>query len=69
MLQTCIKIQLFSRLPCGSWHRPEFWAEVGRDKGLRWRDIPPAVERMGYRVEKLPEYQNATFIFTDRDVA
>ena len=43
--------------------------EVAREQGLRWRDIPSAVERIGYRVEKLPEYQNATFIFTDRDVA
>ena len=26
MLQGCIKIQAFGLLVCGSWHRPEFWA-------------------------------------------
>lgn len=43
--------------------------EVAREQGLRWRDIPPAVRRMGYRVERLQEYQNVAFIFTDRTVA
>lgn len=37
--------------------------EIARDEGLRWRDVPPAVRRMGYHVERLPEYDNAEFVF------
>lgn len=37
--------------------------EDARVKGGRWRDIRPAVERMGYRVERLPEYQNEAFVY------
>ena len=43
--------------------------EVATEKGLRWRDVRPALERMGYRVERLPEYGNAEFVFTEREVA
>jgi hypothetical protein len=43
--------------------------EIARSEGLRWRDVPPAVERMGYRVQKLPEYGNAEFIFAERTAA
>jgi hypothetical protein len=40
--------------------------EIAREEGLRWRDVPPAVRRMGYRVERLPEYDNNEFVFTGR---
>lgn len=43
--------------------------EIARSEGLRWRDVPPAVERMGYRVQKLPEYGNAEFIFAESRAA
>jgi hypothetical protein len=43
--------------------------EVAMEKGLRWRDVRPALERMGYRVERLPEYGNAEFVFTERRAA
>ncbi len=43
--------------------------EVAMEKGLRWRDVRPALERMGYRVERLPEYGNAEFVFTERGLA
>ena len=36
---------------------------IAMDEGLRWRDVPPAVRRMGYRIERLAEYDNAEFIF------
>lgn len=38
--------------------------EIAMEQGLRWRDVPPAVGRMGYRVQRLPEYGDAEFIFT-----
>ncbi len=37
--------------------------EIALEEGLRWRDVPPAVRRMGYRVERLAEYDNAEFVF------
>ncbi len=37
--------------------------QIAMDDGLRWRDVPPAVRRMGYRVERLPEYFNDEFVF------
>lgn len=37
--------------------------EIAMKEGLRWRDVPPAVERMGYRVERSPVYDNAEFIY------
>lgn len=37
--------------------------DIARDEGLRWRDVPPAVRRMGYRIERLPEYDNREFVF------
>lgn len=41
--------------------------EIARDEGLRWRDVPPAVRRLqGYRVERLPEFNNAEFVFVGR---
>ncbi len=43
--------------------------EVAMEKGLRGRDVRPALERMGYRVERLPEYGNAEFVFTEREAA
>jgi hypothetical protein len=44
--------------------------EIARDEGLRWRDVPPAVRRLqGYRVERLPEYDNAEFVFARRKAA
>ena len=43
--------------------------QVALDEGLRWRDVPPAVRRMGYRVERLPEYDNEEFIYTERKAA
>jgi hypothetical protein len=43
--------------------------EIAREEGLRWRDVPPAVERMGYRIQKLPGYGNAEFVFAERRAA
>ena len=43
--------------------------EIAMEEGLRWRDVPPAVRRMGYRVERLPIYGNQEFILTDRSAA
>jgi hypothetical protein len=43
--------------------------QVALDEGLRWKDVPPAVRRMGYRVERLPEYGNEEFIYTERKAA
>jgi hypothetical protein len=43
--------------------------EIAAEEGLRWRDVPPAVRRMGYRVERLPEYGDAEFIYADRRAA
>jgi hypothetical protein len=37
--------------------------EIAMNEGLRWRDVPPAVERMGYRVERSPVYDNEQFVF------
>jgi hypothetical protein len=43
--------------------------EIALEEGLRWRDVPPAVRRLGHRVERLPEYGNEEFVFTTRSVA
>ncbi len=43
--------------------------EIAAEEGLRWRDVPPAVRRMGYRVERLPEYGGAEFIYAERRAA
>lgn len=43
--------------------------EIAREEGLRWRDVPPAIRRMGYRVERLAEYDNAEFVFTRKVAA
>ncbi len=43
--------------------------EIALEEGLRWRDVPPAVRRLGYRIERLPEYNNAEFVFTERSAA
>ena len=43
--------------------------EIAMDEGLRWRDVPPAVRRMGYRVERLPEHDNREFIFAGKAAA
>jgi hypothetical protein len=43
--------------------------EIALEEGLRWRDIPPAVRRLGYRIERLPEYDNAEFVFAEGGVA
>jgi len=40
--------------------------DLARDEGLRSRDVPPVVRRMGYRVERLPEYGNAEFVHADK---
>lgn len=37
--------------------------EIARDEGLRWRDVRPAVHRMGYRIERLAVYDDEEFIF------
>lgn len=39
--------------------------EIALDGGLPWRDVRKAVRRMGYRVERLPEYRNAEFVYTN----
>lgn len=36
---------------------------IAADEGLHALDVPRAVESLGYRVERLPEYDNAEFIF------
>jgi len=43
--------------------------EVAEDEGLRRRDVPPALERMGYHVERLPEHGDAEFVFAERGAA
>ena len=43
--------------------------EIAREEGLRWRDVPPAVRRMGYRVERLPLFENRVFVFAERSAA
>jgi hypothetical protein len=43
--------------------------EIAMKEGLRWRDVPPAVERLGYRVERSPAYDNAEFIYAERGAA
>lgn len=42
---------------------------IALEEGLRWRDVAPAVRRMGYRVEKLPEYGNGEFVYAGRAAA
>jgi hypothetical protein len=37
--------------------------EIYEDAGGDPQDIPPAVRRMGCRVERLPEYENRRFVF------
>jgi hypothetical protein len=44
--------------------------DVARDEGLEAWAIPRAVEALGYRVEKLPEFGNGRFLFApEEDVA
>jgi hypothetical protein len=43
--------------------------DLAREEGHRARDVPPAVRRMGYRIEELPEFGGAEFIYTDREAA
>jgi hypothetical protein len=43
--------------------------EVAMEEGFDRRDVPAAVRQMGYRVEKLPEYNNAEFIFASKRAA
>jgi hypothetical protein len=40
--------------------------ELAVEEGLRRRDVPLAVRRMGYSVERLPEYENEEFVFARR---
>jgi hypothetical protein len=37
--------------------------EIAMNEGLRWRDVSPALRHMGYRIERLPEFGNAEFVF------
>jgi hypothetical protein len=37
--------------------------ELADEEGLRRRDVPLAVKRMGYRIERLQEYDNEEFVF------
>jgi hypothetical protein len=41
--------------------------EIYEDAGGDPWDIPPAVRRMGCRVEQLPEYENRQFVFPPRE--
>ena len=43
--------------------------EVASGEGLRWRDVPPAVRRMGFRVERLPEFGDREFVFAGSGAA
>jgi hypothetical protein len=43
--------------------------ELAVEEGLRRRDVPLAVRRMGYSVERLPEYENEEFVFARRQAA
>jgi hypothetical protein len=38
-------------------------AEMALGAGLRWRAVRPAIERLGYRVERLPEFFNEEFVY------
>jgi hypothetical protein len=38
-------------------------AEMALGEGLRWRDVRPAIKRMGYRIERLPEFLNEEFVY------
>jgi hypothetical protein len=62
---------LISRiLPQHDRLRLELLCQIALEEGLRWRDVPPAVRRLGYRVERLPEFGNEEFVFcTERSVA
>lgn len=43
--------------------------DLAREEGLRSRDIPPVVRNLGYRVERLPEYDNAEFVYAEKAAA
>jgi hypothetical protein len=43
--------------------------QIALEEGLRWRDVLPAVRRMGYRIERLPEFGNAEFVFARKAAA
>ena len=49
--------------------RVELLCEIAKEEGLRWRDVPPALRRMGYRVERLPEFGDAEFVYPGRRAA
>ena len=49
--------------------RMGFLREEAMEEGFNGRDVPEAVHRMGYRVERLPEYNNAEFIFAKEAAA
>jgi len=43
--------------------------EIAAEEGLGWMDVEPAVRRMGYRVERLPEFGNREFVYADTSAA
>jgi hypothetical protein len=43
--------------------------EEAMEKGFNWRNVAEVVRAMGYRIERLPEYDNVEFIFAERSAA
>jgi hypothetical protein len=54
---------VFDKLKALGQIRLALLMEVYEDAGGDPWDIPPAVRRMGCRVERLPEYENRQFVF------
>lgn len=46
--------------------RMRLMREIASGEKFRWGDVAPAVRRMGYRIERLPEYENEEFIYAER---
>jgi hypothetical protein len=54
---------VFDKLKVLGQIRLELLMEVYADAGGDPWEVPPALRRMGCRVERLPEYQNRQFVF------
>jgi len=60
---TTVETFVFDKLKALGQIRLALLMEVYGDAGGDPWDIPPAVRRMGCRVERLPEYENRQFVF------
>jgi len=58
---------VFDKLKALGQIRLALLMEIYEDAGGDPWDIPPAVRRMGCRVEQLPEYENRQFVFPPRE--